>query len=361
MWNLFIADLKMIARNKQWFFWSLAFPLIFTCIFGLFFSKDSSAGTIGLVDKSNTEIGKAFVTTLKDSDLFRVESEDSTDSIKSEMKKNKLSGGLEVPEGFGDPSKPGTKINVILDAGSSTVSQALTLFVGNYLNSVNFQVAGVKPMFGFEKEEVGGANGVNLTYFDFILPGLLGMALMNSSIIGISASMTRYKEDKILKRITTTPLKTYQFLVPEVISRLVVNVIQITLILLVGHYLFGAHIIGSLWGIYGIAMVGALLFQLIGFAVAALSRNPEAAEGLSTVITIPMMFLSGVFFPIDALPTWLLPVVNILPLAPLLRMIRTIFLESGNPFTNIMNPIIIVGWIVVALAISLWRFRLSED
>jgi ABC-2 type transport system permease protein len=108
-------------------------------------------------------------------------------------------------------------------------------------------------------------------------------------------------------------------------------------------------------------MLGAFLFQMIGFVVASFSKTADAAQGMATAITIPMMFLAGVFFPIDSLPKWLYTFVQYLPLAPLLRIIRVVMLENSSPFFEPKNFIILVSWIVIALSISIYKFKLSDE
>ena len=134
-----------------------------------------------------------------------------------------------------------------------------------------------------------------------------------------------------------------------------------TIILLVGYFVFDAHIYGSLFVLIPLVLVGAILFQLLGFVIASFSKTADAAQGMATALTIPMMFLTGVFFPIDQLPKWLYSIVQFLPLAPLLRMIRQVMLEATSPFDNPINAIIVAAWIVGALLISIWKFRLTEE
>lgn len=109
-----------------------------------------------------------------------------------------------------------------------------------------------------------------------------------------------------------------------------------------------------------ITLLGAILFQLIGFVMAGFAKTSDAAQGMAQAIAIPMMFLGGVFFAIDALPKWLFSIVQFLPIAPLLRMLRGISIDAVSPFSNPLNIEIITGWIIVMLGIALWKFRLSE-
>ena len=349
----------MLIRNRQSLFWAFMFPLMFTLIFGLFFGKNTNVGTIGLINNSKSQIATNLTTALSDSTIFKITDEPDETAARDAIKNSTISAALEIPADFGNMTQAAPKsVTIIYDPGNAQVYSALSGFVGNYLTAINFQAQQIQPIFTINTEKT---NSRTLTYFDFVLAGILGLALMNSSIMGVSIAMSKYREDKILKRITTTPLPSWVFIVAEGLSRLVMNIFQIALILAIGKYVFDAHIYGNVGIIFVIALFGSLLFQLMGFAIAALSKTTDAAQGMSQAIAIPMMFLAGVFFPIDALPKWLFSIVQYLPLAPLLRMIRGVTLDAVSPFSNPINAIIVGGWIVVLFAFSVWRFRLSEE
>ena len=359
MLKLFLADLKMMFRNRQSLFWSIAFPLMFTIIFGFFFGgTNTSVGTVALINNSKTELAQNLEKTMTDSGLFKIKKETDENSAKDELKKSQITAVVIIPDGFGDlqPGLP-TQIRVINDPASAQANAVITNFLGTFLTNLNFQIQKAQPIFSIQVESTTNSS---LNYFDFVLVGLIGLALMNSSIQGIAITMAKNREAKILKRITTTPLKSWRFVFAEVISRLVLNVIQISLVLTIGIFFFKAHI-NNLFLVFLFALLGGLLFQSIGFVVSSFSKTVDAAQGMSVAITIPMMFLAGVFFPIDQLPKWLFSIVQYLPLAPLLRMLRQIGLESISPFTNPMNIAIVLGWIVVMLFISTRRFRLAEE
>ena len=360
MLKLITANLKMTLRNRQALFWSLMFPIIFTVIFGFFFGQGSSnTGTVVLVNRSESQIAQKLEKALKKSALFKIEKRQNLETSKIDLKNNKITGIIEVPTQFGTniPGAP-TKIKVISDQANLQTNVIILNFLNQFLTQLNFQSQNIQPRFGLEEEK---SISNNLTYFDFILIGLLGMALMNSSIQNLAISLSRYKESKIFKRLTVTPLPSWKFITAEVLSRLIINLIQITLILFIGVYAFQAHLYGNLFLLYLFSLIGAILFQAMGFVVAAFSRTTAAAESMATAITIPMMFLAGVFFPIDQLPLWLSSIVKFLPLAPLLRMIRQIALEDRSPFTNLENIFIVLAWIIVMLVISVYKFRFNEE
>lgn len=359
MYQLFLADLKMILRNKQALFWTLAFPLIFTVIFGFFFGESSASATVSVINRSNTQLAGKLTETLEQSKVLKVMKDTDLKKAKDKLKSNTVVGLIEIPEGFGNgQSGSPTKIKLYYDPANLQAKSIISGFLNQYLTAVNFQVQNAVPIYQVEEEET---TTNEFSYFDFILVGLIGMALMNSSIQGVAIAMSKYREDKILKRITSTPLPTRTFIGAEILSRLVSNFVQISLIILLGIYAFGANFNGSLVLIYVFSLVGALLFQAIGFAVAGLSKTTQAAEGMSTAVTVPMMFLAGVFFSIDQLPKWLFSIVQYLPLAPLLRIMRGIALEAASPLNNPQNLIIVFAWIVAMLFIANWKFRLTEE
>lgn len=359
MWKLFVANLKIISRNRQALFWSFMFPLMFTFIFGTFFGKNSTNGTIGVINQSNSPVASALVQTIEDANIFKIVEESNLDEAKDKVRKSNESAIILIPESFGQMTpEADNQVTIIYDQGSAQAGTIVTSFVDKFLTQTDFQLAQLKPVFSVATEKLSERE---LTYFDFVLAGILGLALMNSSIIGIAVGMTKYREDKILKRITTTPIKSWWFVVAEVLSRLVINFFQIALVLIIGKYIFDAHIYGNILIIFAVSIVGALLFQLMGFLIASFSRTTDAAQGMATAITIPMMFLAGVFFPIDSLPRWLYGAVQYLPLAPLLRIIRNVTLEAVSPFSEINNVIIILVWILACLAFSIYRFRLTDE
>lgn len=350
----------MLFRNKQALFWALTFPLIFTCIFGFFFGKQQSIGTIDVINNSTNQIAQSYETALADSKLFSINKVTDLAAAKNSLSKSEIVAVVVIDSTFGDLTNPNSSksIQLVEDPANSQVNSALVGFTNSFLTSLNFNVQKVQPIFTINEEKI---NTRELNYFDFVMAGILGLALMNASIIGVAVNMTKYREDQILKRITTTPLASWKFILAELLSRLTINMVQITLILSVGIFIFGGHVYGNIVLVYLLAILGAILFQLIGFVVASFSKTTDAAQGLATVATIPMMFLSGVFFPIDQLPAWLSMFVQYLPLAPLLRMIRNVTLDAISPLQNPQNMILVVSWIVICLVISVWRFRLAKE
>ena len=363
MFKLFAADLKMLVRNRQLIFWSFAFPLIFTFIFGFFNSGHGvSIGAVLYVDKAHSSISRVLRDVLAKESVITLKDDSSQDDALSQIRSGKAVGAVVVPAGFTvSQAQPSAQITVLYDPGSVEGRAAIDGIVGGFLTQLNFRVEHVQPAFSMNEVPAGGTGPAH-SYFDYLLIGLLGMALMNSAIQGLAISMSRYRENQILKRLAITPLSLWKFMLAEVCARLVINMAQVLTILAVGIYGFHAAVsLSAIGPLLALAIVCAMLFQLIGFSIAALTKTSDAAQGMAQSITIPMMFLSGIFFSTDGLPAWLRSIVQFLPLAPILHMMRAVSLDNRSILEPRSNIYIVVGWIVGLLFFVRHRFRLTEE
>lgn len=358
MWKLFRFNLKQIARNRQFAFWSLAFPLIFTAIFGAFFGSQTGepTGTIAIVEDPATRQSQAFVTALKRIPSLTVTSYDTAAEARTALDE----GVVIVVAEFDAPTMLGgpTPVTLRYDPADMQAVAPVRGVIDGLATQLTLQLTETAPLFTLTDEPTSE----DFNYFNFVLLGLIGMSVMNSNIQGIAIGISRYREAQILKRITTTPLPSWKFILAEVAARLVLNLIQIALILIIGIYGFGATLAtGSIPLVVAIAILGALMFQLIGFVLTSFVSTVQAAEGMAAAITVPMMFLGGVFFPLDSLPDWFRRIVELLPLAPLLGLIRSVGLEGLSIRDDLGSLTIVLGWIVLLLVIAANRFRLGEE
>lgn len=212
-------------------------------------------------------------------------------------------------------------------------------------------------VFDVSFDAEGAIAGVD--YFEYVLPALLAIGLMNFAMVGTAASVARYRELKILKRIVVTPLPASRFIVGQVGARLVLAAVQTALIMLIGLLVGGS--LGSSWPLlFLISTLGNLIFLSLGFAIAGRAGSVDAANNMAGLATTPLMFLSGSFFPIDSMPGWLQPVADLLPLTPLIDSMRAIALQSAG-ITDIGSELALIGaWIVGGLGLARATFRFNE-
>jgi ABC-type multidrug transport system permease subunit len=178
-------------------------------------------------------------------------------------------------------------------------------------------------------------------YIDFLIPGLIAMGVMMSSMWGLSYGIIDKRSKKLLRRMVATPMKKSYFLIALITVRFVMNFIESLLLLLFAWLVFGITIQGSIPALLLIFVAGNFAFAGIAVFISSHTSNTEIGNGLINAIVMPMMVLSGVFFSYHNFPDWSLPVIQKLPLTLLADGTRSIFVE-GAGFRETFFPFLIM-------------------
>jgi ABC-2 type transport system permease protein len=197
-----------------------------------------------------------------------------------------------------------------------------------------------------------------LDYFDFVLPGLLAMGLMNVTMVGIAGSVARYRETKVLRRLAVAPVSPSAFIAGQVLARSVLATFQVLLLLGLG-VLLGGTIVGNPAALVVLAILGNLTFLAFGFAVAGRAPSVDAANNLAGIATMPLMFLSGMFFPLTSLPTGVRVVAEWLPITPLIDAMRAVALD-GATLTALPSELAqLTAWVAASFVVARVSFRMA--
>ncbi|HQY31449.1 MAG TPA: ABC transporter permease, partial [Thermomicrobiales bacterium] len=222
------------------------------------------------------------------------------------------------------------------------------------LNQILMGVAGSDSQVAITTQPI---EALNISYIDFFVPGILAMALMNSGIIGLSTTFVTYREKGILRRIKVTPFSLTQFISARIVTALIIAVLQSVILLASGKILFGMTIRGNPLLILLTIIIGGLAFLSIGFAISGIARNTETAASYANLITFPMLFLSGVFFPIDSLPAWLQGITRLLPLRYLVDALREPIMRGKGISDSWISLLVLIGIAIVSMAIAVRFFK----
>jgi ABC-2 type transport system permease protein len=196
----------------------------------------------------------------------------------------------------------------------------------------------------------------NLNFISYFVPSILGMSVMQ---IGIFAAipLVADREKLILKRLAATPLRRWQLVGSNVLMRLLIALVQALMIVAVGALVFGVEISGSIALATGFVALGAVTFLALGYVVASFAGTEDSANGITSVIQFPMMFLSGTFFPIDQMPDVLKGIARVIPLTYLSDALRQVMV-GGAPFAPLwVCGAVLVGWLVICFGIAAAKFR----
>lgn len=358
--KLFAGCVKMQVRNKVALFWALVFPLLFVLVFGLFYGgKNQTIGTVTIVDNARNPMSAILRKALEDTNSLKIETASyDVDGARQAIKDDKTGFVIIIPKDFQAGAATPT-LTAVYSSGDVQVRSTVMSFLSEFVNQATLRKPPPRrPLFNIEGV---GTTTNTVTFFDFVYAGILCLALMNYNLTGFAGQLTTYREQKILKRLQTTPLRVWKFMTAQISSFLVLNVLQIGVLLVVGVVLFGAHIYGNYAYMIILLILGALIFLAIGFLIASVAKTNSAASGMAVSISIVMMFLSGVFFPIQNLPGWIYNILRWLPLSPMITAMRNVALDSQSLASQWQYILIMAGWLVVTLVITSFTFKFSAD
>ena len=196
-------------------------------------------------------------------------------------------------------------------------------------------------------------------YIDFLIPGLLGMNLMNSGMWGIGFALVEMRQRKLLKRFVATPMRRTDFLMALASSRLVLMIIELGLLLGFGVIAFHMRVAGSLLAILLVSALGAISFGGLGLLTASRAQKIESVSGLINLVMMPMWIFSGVFFSYERFPAIIHPFIKALPLTALNDSLRAIILQGATLTSQALPIAVLVIWGGLSFVLALRWFRWS--
>src|SRR5689334_12933343 len=194
-------------------------------------------------------------------------------------------------------------------------------------------------------------------YIDFVIPGLLGMNIMGSSIWGLGYTIVDARRKKLLKRLVATPMSRAEFLISYLVSRIALLVGEVVVLLGFAVLFFGVPVRGSLLQLALIILVSTFAFGGLGLLIASRARTIEGASGLMNVTMMPMWVLSGVFFSSENFPRAFQPLIQALPLTATNNALRASMLRGAG--WGVVGPeiLLLIGWAIATLWLALKWFR----
>lgn len=208
-----------------------------------------------------------------------------------------------------------------------------------------------------DQMEKAQIEGDPVRYVDWVLPGILGMNVMFSSLFGVGYVVVRYRKNGFLKRLRATPLRSIEFVIAQVMSRMLLILVITSFVYAGTRYFLDTRMDGSHLTLLLVLLTGSMAMISMGLMVAARVTSEELAGGMLNMVTWPMMMLSGVWFSLDASSDWIRSIANIFPLTHMLNAARAIMLD-GAELTDIARDLTwLISMTLVFLLIGAITFR----
>lgn len=345
--KLMIASFKMFIRQREAIIWTILLPLFMVFLFSFVNFDGLGHVRVGIVNHSPDS---TLVNILKPIQALKI-SQGREDDELARLKKGERAMVLVIPASFQPIGQD--SLTLYLNAEKLQETQAGRLIVQRALDELVFRQNHL-PRHALHTVSV---NSRNLSYIDFLLPGIIAMSIMQGGIFGVAFSFVILKKRGILRRLLATPMRTNDFILAQVSTRLLLLLAQILVMVGAGVLFFHLHFIGSILDMMIVGLLGGVVFLSIGFALSGISKSEDQVAPLANIITLPMLMLSGVFFSRSNLPGFAHVVTDFFPLTYLADGLRNIAIEGANLSGVFPQLLGLAVWSVISLFIAVKAFR----
>ena len=364
-----LSDFKVFSRgylrNRFGLFFGLIFPVILILIFGAIFSGSSTSAVNVYVQNQDTgpfaspqmNIAQQFLNSLNSSGTIKLTMVPDSENFSKYLAAHSASDGIIIPENFSANYLAGHPVNVIVygnpTSSTSGIVSGTVNGVINYFN-LNYYKQNATPIISITQTTV---NTQQTKYIDFLIPGLIGFAILISPMFSLVNISSEYKKTKIFKQLSLTPLTKMEWLVSKVMWYIVLGAFSFLLMVGVGIFLYGAHITLTVW-LIPFLILGPTLFAALGMLVGTVTKNPETAGVIGNIVTFPMMFLSGTFFPISIMPQYLQTIAHVLPLFYIIEGLNNVMVYANYTGAIIdLAVVAVITAVIFVLAVRLFKWR----
>ena len=378
-------DLMELFRNRLGLVLLIVMPLFMMVMVGFIYPSNGNVISDMPVALVNEDVGfensflpsQTFILGLKQvndqTHMLVLSNASSMVDIKDMIQRGDLQGGIVIPSNFSESLMNGEQgtIIIVTDQSNPQISATIQATLSAVFNEMgtmlaqqnvqmlnptintNNSLAIVKP---YNVQTEGVVSG-NPSYFDFIAPGIMAMTVMMSVMTGLPVAISQEKEIGTMDGMMVAPINRLSIILGKTFGQTVRGLIQGVIILVLAVGLFGVTIQGSILLVFGLLLLGVFSFVGLGIVITSFTKDQETAQMLMMTLMFPMMFLSGVFFPIQQMPWYMQTISKFLPLTYLSNALRKVMvLGAGIPaISTELIVLIVFGTVMTAIAVPVFR------
>ena len=365
IWALFLKELRHIKRDRQLIAALIVPPTVQLIIFGFSLNPVVTGLKLGVMDESRTTISREVISAFTESVSFQVAGYySSTDELSRELRAGNLDAGIIIPSDFDRQRarQETAKVQLLLDAVNSNTAGIAAGYAERIIASINQRLAENDSQAAMK-----GASGVTarvaLLYNPglksswFMLTGVLGILLVLNGSLVAAGSMVKEKEVGTVEQLLMTPASAGQIITAKMAPLFLLLSADVWIALGVGWVVFGVPVRGNIILLYTAGALCVLAGVGLGTFLATFSKSQQQAQLMSFFINPPIALLSGATTPIEAMPDFLQPITMINPVRHFATIARGIMLKGADVEILYPNFLMLIGFAVLLVAISAWRFR----
>ena len=376
-------DLMELFRNKMGLIMLILMPIFMMSMAGFIFPSSTSIShvSVALVNQDeeygNYSASAMLIAALEQlnnsTDMMTITNASSLDEVREMIQRGEVNGGIVIASNFTSSLIAGKQgiITIVTDQSNPQMSMVLQIAlkevfeqIGTWVAEQNVQglnstvnesnsLATVKP---YSVQTEGAVSG-SFSYFDFMAPGLMAMTVMMSVMTGLPAAISHEREVGTLDGMMVAPINRLAIILGKTLAQTARGLLQGILILTLAVALFGVTIHGNILLIFALLLLGVFSFVGLGIVITSFAKDQETAMMVMMTLMFPMMFLSGVFFPIQQMPWYMQSISKVLPLTYAATALRKVMVSGAGVSMITTELAVLIGFGVVMTAIAVPVFK----
>jgi ABC-2 type transport system permease protein len=359
VWAMSIALTKRFFRDKVALFFTFLFPLIFLLVFGSIFGGDTAPNfDVALLNESETEVASQLLELTQQDGVFDYESVESFAVAEDKLARGELDAIIQIPSSFGSVDEsvgyPTGAIDVFYDEGDQQLAATLLAVLDGVFESINSAIIDTQDPFTVNVQTL---QTENLSQLDYTISGLIGFSILSLGIFSMSEGFAGDKKTGALRRMKVAPIRPWQLILATAINRVFVGILAVSLMFIMAVTVFDFEMRGDYISLFLFTIISTICLFGFGMAIGGWAKDSNQAAPLSNLISFPMMFLSGVFFPVFLMPEFLQNITQFIPLTPVVDGLRFIMTE-GQTILDLGPQLAVIGaWTAIIYIVAFKVFR----
>jgi ABC-2 type transport system permease protein len=379
-------DLMELFRNRMGLVLLILMPIFMMTMVGFIYPSETSLNNveIALVNEDlgfgNYSLSSTFITALNsindNASMIQFKDASSLADVREMIQTGDAEGGIIISSDFSSNIMNGQQgtITLVTDESNPQMSAILQTVLnqvfdqmGRALAQQNVQKLGVDPsatlaiVEPYNIQTTGAVEG-NFSYFDFIAPGIMAMTVMMSVMTGLPAAISHERELGTLDGMMVAPINRLSVILGKTLAQMARGILQGVLILVLAMVLFGVTVHGSIVLVFALLLLGVFSFVGLGVVLTSFAKDQETAVMMMTTIMFPMMFLSGVFFPIEQMPWFMQGIAKFLPLTYVADSLRKVMVLGASipEISSELSILIVFGLVMIAIAVPVFKRAMTR-
>jgi ABC-2 type transport system permease protein len=377
-------DLLEFSRSKLRLMMLVLMPLFMMVMIGFIFpSGDATISNqpIALANQDTGSFGSTFVSQLQgvnnNTGMMDLYFAHDFEDIKMKIQNSEVSGGIIIPENFSSNIIQGKQgyIAVVIDQSNPQMASIIQAVLSRTIEALGEQTAihGLSTTYNLTVTEamsmvqpyaviVQSVPEGETNYFQFVAPGIIAMVVMMSLMTGLPHAISYEKDIGTLDGMLAAPINRLSIILGKVLAQTVRGMLQACIILILAVLLFGVVIEGNILLVFALLILTVFSFVGLGILITSFTENEETATMVMMTLMFPMLFLSGVFFPLQQMPGYMQTIAYFLPLTyatTALRKVMVLGAEVPAVATDILI-LLVFGIVLLAVAVPMFKKAMSR-